>query len=517
MDRSGSWLGRVPLAGAAITLLALLALWRDNFNRLPVESAWPTLAAATAAAFLVVALLRPVTGSWARAGLISGLIAIYLFYVPAILRLIPLPREAVLFAHVGVLAALALLGRRIPKDREALHTLAFNCNLVCVLLLAVNAVPVLYQGWQLEGARREAQGALPQLQGRPGAASPDVWHLIFDRYAGADTLANVYKFDNQPFIAELRRRGFTVQDQAFSNYQRTAHSVASTMNGSLLDPMAGAMREHPRDWVPIYRAMRDNAAIRFFDQAGYRTYFAGSWWEPTRFSGAADESVQIRAMPQLARLAIDTSSLRPWLRGVHLPFIDGRQDQCFRASEKFARLKQLTASGERKYIFAHFLVPHPPFVLNADGSCRSLEQAKASSRRDNYVAQVQFANREILALIDAILAGPRPAVIIIHGDEGPWPEPHVGNEHGLGTDPVAVDWTKMPSARLREKMSTLLAMRSPDGAPAYMPKSPVEIYPSILAEHFGSKAPLPPSRHFLFVGDDQLYRFQDVTDRLAER
>ena len=143
----------------------------------------------------------------------------------------------------------------------------------------------------------------------------------------------------------------------------------------------------------------------------------------------------MRAVPQLARKAFDQSAIGFWTKDLQVPYLDGRGDQCFRANEKFRRLRDLAANGERKYVFAHFLVPHPPFVLNSDGSCRSLASAKAAGRRANYVAQVEFANREVLTLVDAILAGPRPSVIVIHSDEGPWPKPYVGNEHGLGTDP----------------------------------------------------------------------------------
>jgi hypothetical protein len=512
-----SRLGRIPLAGAAVTLLALFALWRSNLNRLPIESVWPTLAAATAIALGVVVLCRTIAHSWSGAGLMSGLVAVYIFYVPALLDLAPMPRFALLLAHLAMIGLLIWIARMIPREPRQIANLAAKCNLLCLLLVGLTALPLAVQEFSLEKPRRQAQQALPALDGQATANSPDVWHILFDRYAGTDTLRDMYGFDNRPFIEELRRRGFTVQDQAFSNYQRTGHSVASTLNGTLLEPMSGVMRGQPSDWVPIYRAMRDNSALRFFGSQGYRTHFAGSWWEPTRFSTVADHSIAVRAMPQLARLAIDTSSLGFWLNSLRLPYLDGRGDQCFRANEKFRRLKQLAENRDRKYVFAHFLVPHPPFVLNADGSCRSLQEAMTASRRSNYLGQLQFANREALNLVDAILAGPRPAVIVIHSDEGPWPEPYVGNEHGLGTDPVAVDWDKLPDAKLREKMSILLAVRSPDGPPKQMPEGPLQIYPAILKEHFGSRRPLPEARYYLFESDAQLYRFKEVTDRLQAR
>lgn len=510
-------MARLPVAGIAVTLMAIPAIWQErNFNRLPIESVLPTVAGAVALLALFVVFVRMKTGNWARAGLISGLVAAYIFYAPVLIDLMSLPRWAAMLVHASLIGLIILSARLIPTDPKKLQWLSGNINILCLLLVTTTLVPVTRFSWAAERVRSKAADAFGELEGTADANSPDVWHILFDRYAGLDTLRSTYGYDNRPFVAALRQRGFRVQDVAFSNYQRTAHSVASTMNGTLLNPLAEPMKERPNDWVPIYRHMRNGAAVRFFERQDYRTVFAGSWWEPTRFSSVADESLQIRAMPQLARLVIAQSAIGFWTRNLKVPYLDGRGDQCFRANEKFKRLRDLSRSNERKYIFAHFLVPHPPFVLNADGSCKSLVTAKLAGRRANYLGQIEFANREVLNLIDAILAGPRPAVIVIHGDEGPWPAPYIGNEDGLGTDTVPVPWKQLSPQQLREKMSTLLAVRDLAGPPQTMPASPVQIYPAILRDHFGSTKPLPPSRHYVFEDDGQLYRFRHVSRELGE-
>jgi hypothetical protein len=73
----------------------------------------------------------------------------------------------------------------------------------------------------------------------------------------------------------------------------------------------------------------------------------------------------------------------------------------------------------------------------------------------------------------------------------------VGNEHGLGTDPVPVPWAKLSGEQLREKMGILLAVRDPSGRPpATTPASPA-------------------SRFFVFENDAALYRFEEVGMRLT--
>lgn len=516
MDRIASLVGRVPLGGLVITLVALMGYWSSNRLRLGFENVWPTATVAALCAAALTILLRLALSSWARAGLLAAMVAVYLFYVPAFLSPLGLPFAAAAALHLAAIGGFAWLYRALPADEAAFLRVAGRINIATLIVFLVTLLPLAVQQVGLERHRARAAGSLGQLDGRASEASPDVWHILLDRYAAVDTLRERYQFDNRPFIAALRERGFTVQDRAYSNYQRTSHSLASTLNGSLLDPMGAERAASPSDWVPIYRAIRKNAAMQVFNGNGYRTVFAGSWWEPTRFSHTARESIAIRAIPQLARLMLDSSAIGFWTKSLQAPYLDSRADQCFRANEKFRRLRDLATDPARKHVFAHFLVPHPPFVLNPDGSCKSLDAARHASRTENYLDQVRFANRETLRLIDAILAGPRPAVIVLHSDEGPWPEPYVGDEHGLGTDPVAVPWAKLTDGQMQEKMGILLAVRDPSGRPpATMPASPVQIYPAILKDHFRSARPLPRSGHYVFESDAALYQFHDISAQLA--
>ena len=516
MDRGFQTLWRLPIGGLVVTLVALLGYWNANQLRLGFENVWPTAAAAAVCVIVLTFVLRFSCASWDRAGVVATMLAVYLFYVPVLVSVLGFAFSVSVALHAGVIAGLVLIYRAMPKDPSKFQVIAHRMNMVCAAVFMITLLPLAVQQVRLETHRANAAGSLGRLEGRAAEAGPDVWHILLDRYAAVDTLQERYRFDNGPFIAALRARGFAVQDRAYSNYQRTSHSVASTMNGTLLDPIAEPMKAAPADWVPVYRAMRDSAAVKAFNDMGYRTVFAGSWWEPTRFSDSAQRSITIRAVPQLARLMIDHSAIGFWTQGLRAPYFDGRMDQCFRANEKFRLLREIAKDSERKHVFAHFLIPHPPFVLSPDGRCKSAEEARKTERRKNYVDQVRFVNREVLRLVDAIALGSRPAVIVLHSDEGPWPAPYIGDEHGLGTDPVPVPWRKLSKTQLQEKMAILLAVRAPSGRrPATMPTSPVQIYPAILKDHFGSSKPLPPSGHYVFESDTALYRFHDVGDRLT--
>lgn len=505
---------RSPIGGACITLFVISGYWGGNRYRLGYENIWPTTLLILLSYVLIAILLRFICRDWTRAGLAAIFIAFYVFYMHAILSIMKFSFAVEAIFHISAILFVYFLYRKITKDKDIAGSVLNRLNLVCFLLLLIFSIPVVFGQWKLEKDRPDSNVSIGELSAEPNHDTPDVWHIIFDRYASNETLRKHYNFDNGAFMQELRDRDFIIQPNAYSNYQRTSHSVASTLNGGYLDKLSNKFNGVQSDWVPIYRSMVNSSSIRLFQKLNYHTVFAGSWWEPTRFSPIADENVLVRSVPQLARLIFEKSSLGFWLKGFEFPYLNERNDQCYRVNEKFRKLKELAGSSERKYVFAHFLVPHPPFVLNEDGSCRSLEKATNSSREDNYVGQVKFTNTEAISLIDSILAGPRPAIIIMHSDEGPWPDPYVGNEHGLGTDPVYVPWGKLSESQLKEKMGIILVVRYPKGEiPKNVPQSPVQIYPAILKGRFGYDGNIPESRHYLFDGDKDLYKFTEVVFR----
>ncbi|MBC2777149.1 sulfatase-like hydrolase/transferase [Parasphingopyxis marina] len=500
---------RLPLAGFVIPCIIFFSLWRSNANRLGYEDALPTGLALLAILLVLLIGLRFWAKSWVRASMMLGILGAYIFYAPSLTQMISSPwLEGAALAFAGLIA-LDLM-RRIPPHDGQLERTNMMVNIAALPLILVFAGQAAMDQRTLESGRPDVSTPFPAFEAQADENSPDVWHFVMDRYGNRETLAQVYGYDNTPFLNALRERGFVVDDNAFANYQRTGHSLASTLNASYLEPLAENEQLMGGDWVPIYRAMRDNRAIEFFNEAGYTTVFAGTWWNPSRRNPGAAENINLRDMPELARLLVEQSVPGRVLDLTDLPYGNARHDQCLREEHKFEALQELASRDERKYIFAHFLLPHPPYVINADGSCRPLADAEAATRRDNYIGQLDYANRELLATIDAILAGPRPATIILQADEGPWPAPHFGDERFIGRDPVEVDWDNLDRAAIREKMGILFAVRHADGSTANIPASPINIYPAILRQSFGSAMENLPDRHLVFVSNGELYDYADV-------
>jgi hypothetical protein len=469
---------------------------------------------------LLAALLVAVTGGFARAAIGVTVILLLTFLVPVI---VGAPETIGQAGRITVLVAAALaavlvsLCLRGAKRDVRFLTLMFN-----VVVIGYSIVPVknaLQVGFDLHSRRPSAAELYPDVPAVSAVAAadtPDVWHFVLDRYAGPETMRRIYGFDDEPFFAELERRGFAVGRGAAANYQRTAPSLASTLNLDYLTPLQ-APTIAGYDELPLYRALHGNRVSRFFAALGYDVIHAGPWWEPTRHGDSETENLNYRDMPELIGTMIQRSLMGYLAISTGIEFGNGRLDQCRRIHYQLDRLGALARSAGRKFVFAHILLPHPPFVVDADGRCKTAAEAKRLSRVENYVAQVKYANQRILDLIDRIEAGRRPAVIILQSDEGPWPAAYAGNELTRGADvTLRLDWTTLGADLIREKMLILYAIRVPQGAPVPLDPhpTPVNTYRRILNRFFGTDYALLPERSYVFQDARHLYSFTDVTAKL---
>ena len=340
---------------------------------------------------------------WAiGASLIAAIWIDFLLYLPSVVRSVTDSRWVMCGAIVVVGLLAWDLSRRIPKNRarvrQANGAVGLFFGTAAIVMTGIFAV----QQASAEQGRPDPHGTFAPFPGKADAHSPDVWHFIMDRYAGAETLSRTYGFDNSAFLDALAKRGFVVSRGAYSNYQITPLSLASTLNASYLDGYIPRIGEHD-DLVPMFRAIDQNAAFDFFKRQGYPVIFAGGWANVTFDNSQADRKIRFRSMSEVARTILDQSVPGVLAKMLGLPFADGRTDQCLRVKYKFDTLRQIAGEPGRKYVFAHFLLPHPPYTIAASGTCQSIAGAQAIGRTRAYVGQIEFANGELLKLIDAIL------------------------------------------------------------------------------------------------------------------
>jgi hypothetical protein len=505
-----------PLHPFLLALMPVLTLYTLYFGTYPTSDFLITLSAfqvlAAAVFFPAWLLLRRAR---AAAVFAFAFLAMFFAYDPALSLLEregePVGATAQAAALVVMLVALGWLGWRLKRSTGQFENLNRILTVAAagMLLVPMGQLAVLYAGPAEVGEPvLRAAPPLPEPTRRPEPL-PNIYLIVLDRYADAETLAGRFGHDNSDFYDSLRRRGFYVANHSRSNYLKTAQSLASALNLEYLDSVAeDAGRDSP-EWHPLYERIADHAVARFLRAQGYRYVHAGSWWWPTRLNPRADLNVNAYLQPpELSRTA-RRSPFYPIAARFRVPLFDIRLQQWLRVPYQLREIRRLAAAPGPTFFFFHVLVPHDPYVFAADGSFMTEERDFAQGEEVSYRNQLQWINGEIGALVDDLLkVSATPPVIVLMSDEGTFPRRYRDDERGF-------DWRAATLEELREKTGILHTFYLPCGdAELYPEVSPVNSFRVVFNACFGTGLPLLPDRVFAHPSDDQPYGFFDVTGKV---
>jgi hypothetical protein len=177
---------------------------------------------------------------------------------------------------------------------------------------------------------------------------------------------------------------------------------------------------------------------------------------------------------------------------------------------QFADLSAVSELPGPKFVFAHFLLPHEPYVFDRQGNFIADEGMGGRSREEKYVEQLLFANRMLRQTLDKILSRQDFwPIIVLQADEGPWPENYSRNATNF-------DWLSATDRELEEKMNILNSYYLPgvDGRALYDTISPVNSFRVIFNSYFGTGLKLLPDEQYVFSSARNPYQWSKVGARL---
>ncbi|MFO7916891.1 MAG: sulfatase-like hydrolase/transferase [Anaerolineae bacterium] len=389
-------------------------------------------------------------------------------------------------------------------------------NAVALALMAIALVRV--GGYELRARRiqRSLSRETPEHarshvapQGRDDR--PDIYYIVPDRYASASTLKEQFGVDNGPFLDALADRGFYVADESCANYPKTFLSLASSLNMRHLTYLAHELGREASDQTHVYEMLQDHGVWRFLRAQGYSFVHVGSGWEPTRYNRYADENVAMYPA-EFPMMLYRTTVLFPL--GARLGIFDPREMRRRAILRKFDALAEIPEKEGPKFVFAHFLLPHDPYVFGPRGEILTQQQVEARTEMENYARQLTFTNQKLSWLIDQILEeSERPPIIILQSDEGPCQS----LEEFGGSCGDAIDWRQLSDGALRAHMRILNAYHLP-GVDAdeilYPSITPVNTFRVILDHYFGTDHGLVEDKSYIFENPSRPYTFIEITDRV---
>jgi hypothetical protein len=487
----------------------ILFLLSQNLGEVTLAEALPWVVAAAALGAVVMVVAALAFGDAQRGGIVAAaFMALFFAYGHVIVALRPLRLPAIvhpvgwgLVLLAAVVVAIRIRGRH-PTVTRGLTVL----SALFVLVSLTQIVPYELGRKPVEAADRDVV-ATPS--GAVAGRKPDIYYIILDRHANDATIANAFG-TSSPLSADLRAAGFTVLDHAYANYLRTHLSLASSLNMSFLDDLTEKYGRETNESGPVFEMLQDNAVGRFLQGQGYTYVHTGSAYGPTDRNRTADQNPRRTNDTDFSRALFDTTVLPVIARRLSNGRTPERDRLYQTAVWQWGELAAVRDIPGPKFVFSHFLLPHPPYIFDTDGTYVDEATERSRSEAENYRRQLLYTDRQVEAVIAPLLALPadRRPIIIIQSDEGPFPPRYT--KFGLN-----LDWTTATSAELEQKFGILDAIYLPDGATFPSPAfTPVNTFRWLFSRYFGADLPLLPDRVFISRFGNHEYDFIDVTDKL---
>ncbi len=365
---------------------------------------------------------------------------------------------------------------------------------------------------------------------------PDIYYLVFDRYAGPETLLENFNYDNKDVLDFLNSQGFVTRQKAYSNYPFTMSSIASVLS---MDYFPQLEKQFGRDgrWQSAapYRTILNNPPIaQILSRHGYSYNQVSSWWDFTRVSINADsdpaKSYRLRVLNKsfyfsdLQRDIMFKSILSPWLKkGLTLGDTAWlKYDLDRNPSENLnVQVESLKAIAARKdksvpqFTFAHILTPHPPYIFDENGNTPVYDHESNDNGVDEsikYTSELTYINKRLKELISSIKQSSPNAIILLQPDEGPYPKQFRGP---MSADRY-YDPIELPQKQMQQKFSIMASYYMPglDTEAVQSMNTSVNLFRFILNQYFGYELAMLPDCQLSTGNKFNLYNYTAVNDRL---
>lgn len=340
------------------------------------------------------------------------------------------------------------------------------------------------------------------------ADRPDIYYLLLDGYGREDTLQELYAFDNAPFLSFLDQHGFVIVHESRSNYVQTSLSVASSLNMNYLQDLIPGSGVQGDARLTLARMIRESAVIEFLRGQGYQVVAFASGYRPTELR----EADRFFARPQVAvnpieGLLLETSAFAAYqeiARRLGLPlYYPGYRSHRGLVEFTLEKLPESAALPGPKFVFAHIVIPHPPFVFNAHGGpvpqrfrFSFMDGDAFQGTEEEYIRgyreQLTYLNQRLEGVITELLAGADdPPVILLQGDHGP------GSQ---------LNYQSAEESNLEERLGILNAVYLPGEGRVDLGDgfTPVNSFRYLFNRFFQTEFPLLPDRSYYSTWSDPL-------------
>jgi hypothetical protein len=262
--------------------------------------------------------------------------------------------------------------------------------------------------------------------------APDIYYIILDAYSRDDVLQKFYKIDNTAFLSDLTKSGFFLARCSMSNYAQTQLSLVSSLNMNYLNALSDQYRPGNTSRVGISDLIKHNKVRQDLKRLGYTIYafetgFKTTEWDDADYFltsqsntfsliqfGEGITDFELLLMRNSASLLIeDGIFILP--RFIQPDFENPLRIHRDRILFALSNLENLPKFPGPKFVFAHLVIPHPPYVFGPNGEFTNYDVADDPG----YKNQVAYIDQQIIALTNKLITNSNPPpIIVIQADHG---------------------------------------------------------------------------------------------------
>jgi len=416
------------------SVFPILSLYHDNIEQLTLRSIIRPLLISLALALLIYLLIRYISKNKDKGALLTSTLLFFVFYYSPIFvfayKLIDIDHLPFFLIWISAFIAITTLLGFTKKDLKKVNKLMNLFSLLSVAILVFFIIKFEFGLKKIdithypEDLQVLSAPAKLKAQQKP----PDIYYIILDGYGREDVLNDLYKLDVGNFREFLKKKGFYIAADSHTNYSQTLLSLASSLNLRYLDTLIKEMGPLSKNRRPLIRMIEKNDLVTFLKRMGYSIITFDSGYPGTVLRQGARVEKLSSTLGEFENILINNTLLRAIFRKTnftsHIKRIRFTLD-------KLGKLEQTTTP---KFVFAHIICPHPPFVFKANGQTVIPDTdfvykdgnhfVQSRETLLNYILgyrnQVTFINNQLKTLIQNLLDNPdNQPVIILQGDHGP--------------------------------------------------------------------------------------------------
>lgn len=235
----------------------------------------------------------------------------------------------------------------------------------------------------------------------------DIIWLLLDEYASPSSLKSQFNFKD-PLVDSLKNRNFYVFDKLRSRSDVTLYSLNSLFN---LDDSIPA-----KSYMYAGNYLKNSIWVKHMEKQGYQ-FISLDFLT----IGGHQKSADLQIFPDSYLEQISSNSILTYFDAINARGKKPFDDYNLQTIKTLANTIKVKYPGPT-FIWAHLLLPHPPFYRDAAGNLNkkpveNIQMASSAEITKQYTSYLSYGNKIILKTLNEIPDW-RNKIIIISGDHG---------------------------------------------------------------------------------------------------